>query len=68
MPELDNSVTALEAEIQRLKSEEDRLIESIKQTVGALSDLRYGKFSNTHIHQEVLDGLKSLESACDNKT
>ncbi|RBR03954.1 uncharacterized protein FIESC28_11655 [Fusarium coffeatum] len=68
IPELEGAVGALEAEIEKLQEEEAALLESVQQTVGALSDLRYGKFSNGQISDEVIDGLKHVEAACENKS
>ena len=67
VPELDSAADALEAEIQRLNDEEAALSDSIKQTVGALSDLRYGKFSDGQVRDEVIDGLNSLRQSCEDK-
>lgn len=68
IPELEGAAGALEAEIEKLQEEEAALLESVQQTVGALSDLRYGKFSNGQISDEVIDGLKNVEAACKNKS
>jgi centromere-localized protein 2 len=65
---LDGAAGALEAEIEKLKEEEAALLESVKQTIGGLSDLRYGRFANGQIADEVIDGLKSVEAACDSKS
>ncbi|KAM0325306.1 hypothetical protein ACHAQA_007291 [Verticillium albo-atrum] len=67
IPELDSAVADLEAEIQRLEAEEAALTESIQQTVGSLSDLRYGRLSNAQLPDEVIQGLKSLQEQCDAK-
>lgn len=67
VPELDGAASALEAEIDRLRDEEETLLASVRQTVGGLSDLRYGKFANGQITNEVLDGLATLRDACDSK-
>ncbi|CAG9944247.1 unnamed protein product [Clonostachys rosea f. rosea IK726] len=64
IPEVDGAVKALDAEIERLKSEEAELLESTKQIIGGLSDLRYGKFANTQIKDEVLDSLTALQDVC----
>jgi centromere-localized protein 2 len=61
---VDGAVKALDAEIERLKSEEAELLESTKQIIGGLSDLRYGKFANTQIKDEVLDSLTALQDVC----
>lgn len=42
-------------------------MDSVKQTVGGLSDLRYGKFANGKIKDEILDGLTGLEEVCEQK-
>lgn len=68
IPELDGAASALEAEIEKLQEEEAALLESVKQTIGGLSDLRYGRFANGQLRDEVIDGLKSVEAACDSKS
>ncbi|UNI19907.1 hypothetical protein JDV02_006050 [Purpureocillium takamizusanense] len=68
VPELDGAADALEAEIKHLEAEERALLESIRQTVGGLSDLRYGKLANDQLRDDILDGLKSLQAACDAKS
>jgi centromere-localized protein 2 len=68
IPELEGAAGALEAEIERLREEEAALLESVQQTVGALSDLRYGKFANGQISEEIINGLKTVEAACENKS
>ncbi|CRK22744.1 hypothetical protein BN1723_012745 [Verticillium longisporum] len=67
IPELDSAVADLEAEIQKLEAEEAALVESIQQTVGSLSDLRYGRLSNPQLPDEVIHGLKGLQEQCDAK-
>lgn len=68
IPELDSAVQDLEAEVQRLEAEEEALQESIRQTVGGLSDLRYGRLSNQRLPDEVIQGLRTLQQQCDTKT
>lgn len=68
IPELEGAAGALEAEIEKLKEEEAVLLESVQQTIGALSDLRYGKFANGQISEDIIDGLKNVEAACQNKS
>ncbi|CAM1504023.1 Fc.00g016140.m01.CDS01 [Cosmosporella sp. VM-42] len=68
IPELDGATGALEAEIEKLKEQEATLLESVKQTIGGLSDLRYGKFANSQIRDEILDGLKTVQDACQSKS
>ncbi|KAF7558790.1 hypothetical protein G7046_g5379 [Stylonectria norvegica] len=68
VPELDGATGALEMEIEKLKEEEAALLDSVKQTIGGLSDLRYGKFANSHIREEIIDGLKTVQEACESKS
>ncbi|KYK55307.1 hypothetical protein DCS_07270 [Drechmeria coniospora] len=68
VPEIDGAVLALEAETKRLQDEESALLGSVKQIIGGLSDLRYGKLANRQLRDEVLDGLDSLQAACDGKS
>ncbi|KAF5024928.1 hypothetical protein F66182_3012 [Fusarium sp. NRRL 66182] len=68
IPELEGAAGALEAEIEKLNQEEAALLESVQQTIGALSDLRYGKFANGQISEEIIDGLKNVEAACEDKS
>ncbi|GJC83713.1 hypothetical protein ColLi_06551 [Colletotrichum liriopes] len=67
VPELDTAITDLEAEIQRLEAQEEALLDSVKQTVGSMSDLRYGRLSNPKLGEDVIRGLKSVQEACDGK-
>ncbi|KAM4059156.1 cnl2/NKP2 family protein [Hirsutella rhossiliensis] len=68
VPELDGAAEALEAEIRQLRDEEAALMASVKQTIGGLSDLRYGKLANGKLRGEVLDGLDSLQQTCHDKS
>ncbi|KAK5997233.1 hypothetical protein PT974_02587 [Cladobotryum mycophilum] len=68
IPELEGAVGAVEDEIRRLGEEEEALKESIKQTIGGLSDLRYGKLANGQLKDDILDGLTSLQEVCENKS
>lgn len=61
-------MAGLEAEIANLKEQEETLTESAKQTIGGLSDLRHGKFANSQLRDEVMDGLVSLQRACEDKS
>jgi centromere-localized protein 2 len=67
VPELDSATEALEADIRKLNEEEATLNDSVQQDVGALSDLRYGKFSNGQIRDEIVDGLRTLQDSCEGK-
>ncbi|KAH7320090.1 Cnl2/NKP2 family protein-domain-containing protein [Stachybotrys elegans] len=68
IPDLEDAAAALELEIAKLEEEEAALKESVKQTVGGLSDLRYGKLSNSQLKDEISGGLMSLQEACANKS
>jgi len=57
----------IEDEVRRMEEEAETLLEEIKNTVGGLSDLRYGRLANSHLREQVLDGLERLEAACENK-
>lgn len=64
LPELQGAVGALEAEIRQLEEEEAELTAELGNTIGSLSDLRYGKLANSQLREEVVDGLGSLQDAC----
>lgn len=64
---METSLSAVESQIKDLHTEETRLLELVKKTVGDLSDLRYGRLSNASLQQQVLDGLKNLQDICENK-
>ncbi|KAI0384826.1 Cnl2/NKP2 family protein-domain-containing protein [Hypomontagnella monticulosa] len=66
--EMDDAVADMEREIQNMEQEETTLLESIKLAVGNMSDLRYGRFSNPKLKDEVLDGLKRMQDVCERKT
>jgi centromere-localized protein 2 len=68
LPDLEVAIEDLGRELQYLETEEARLLEAAKQTIGNLSDLRYGRFSNSQLREQVLDGLRNVEGACDKKT
>jgi centromere-localized protein 2 len=68
MPELQGATGALQAEIARLEEQEAELAGSMAQIVGNLSELRYGKFANPKLRDEVMDGLTALQEACERKT
>lgn len=67
IPELDSSVHELEATIQKLEEEETQLFQSLKQTIGGMSDLRYGRFSNGQVTKQVLEGLQTVQETCESK-
>ncbi|KAL1837409.1 hypothetical protein VTJ49DRAFT_3801 [Mycothermus thermophilus] len=64
LPEMESAVGELEAELQLLQEEEAALLASVQQTVGAMSDLRYGRLANSQLPEQVLDGLTNLEEIC----
>ncbi|KKY32791.1 putative cnl2 nkp2 family protein [Diaporthe ampelina] len=64
IPELDSSAHELDASIQALEMEEAELLQSIKQTVGNMSDLRYGRLSNAKLTEQVLEGLQNVQETC----
>ncbi|KAI1858889.1 uncharacterized protein JN550_012348 [Neoarthrinium moseri] len=68
LPEMETANNDLEQEIRRLEEEEAALLESVQQTVGNMSDLRYGRLANPKLANEVVDGLKDVEAICKRKT
>lgn len=65
---MDTAIADLEAEIQKLEAQEETLLESLKQTVGSMSDLRYGRLSNPKLGDDVIQSLKSVQDACEGKS
>jgi centromere-localized protein 2 len=68
VPALDSAANALEAEIARLETEEEALLEQVQATVSSLSDLRYGKPENPKLGEEVLESLEAFRATCIQKT
>jgi centromere-localized protein 2 len=64
LPQLETATHDLAAEIQQLREEEQRLLHEITQTVGSLSDLRYGRFSNSKLRDQVMEGLDNFQDTC----
>jgi centromere-localized protein 2 len=64
VPDMEGAVNELEAELQLLDEEEATLLASVQQSVGAMSDLRYGRLANGQLPEQVLDGLANLEAMC----
>ncbi|OBT96978.1 hypothetical protein VE01_05526 [Pseudogymnoascus verrucosus] len=54
LPTLDTATEDIETEVALLELEAETLLAEIRNTVGGLSDLRYGKFRN----QEVGEGVR----------
>lgn len=67
VPELDTSAEELEATIESLEREEADLLQALKQTVGGMSDLRYGRFSNNQLGKQVIEGLHAVQETCESK-
>jgi centromere-localized protein 2 len=67
LPELEGAIEDVEDEIRRLDEESGMLLEEMRNTVGGLSDLRYGRLANGQLREQVLEGLGRLEKSCDNK-
>lgn len=67
IPELDSSAEELDATIQKLEEEEAELLQSIKQTVGSMSDLRYGRLSNSQLGKQILEGLEAVQETCESR-
>ncbi|ERS99259.1 centromere-localized protein 2 [Sporothrix schenckii 1099-18] len=68
VPELDDAIRDLEAEIQQLDEEEARLTAAVQQSVGNLSDLRYGRLYNPQLPDEVIKGLQNVQATCEQMT
>ncbi|KAH8796541.1 Cnl2/NKP2 family protein-domain-containing protein [Hyaloscypha finlandica] len=67
LPELESAVEDVEDEIRRLDEEAGTLLEEMRNTVGGLSDLRYGRLANGQLREQVLEGLERLEKSCEKK-
>lgn len=68
VPELDDAIHDLEAELQQLDEEEARLLAAVQQSVGNLSDLRYGRLANPQLRDQVLEGLQNVQATCERMT
>lgn len=68
IPELEGAAEDLESAIQRLEAEEAELLRSVQQTVGSMSDRRYGRLANPQLREQVLDGLKNVQETCKRKS
>lgn len=67
LPDMEGAINELEAEMQLLEEEEAALLASVRQTVGGMSDLRYGRLANSQLPEQVLDGLGNLQEICKTK-
>ncbi|ERF68463.1 hypothetical protein EPUS_03781 [Endocarpon pusillum Z07020] len=66
--EMEETIRYLEVDAVVAKREADKLLGQMRETVGGLSDLRYGKFARnsngeTGVEAEVVKGLHGLEEA-----
>jgi centromere-localized protein 2 len=64
LPDLESAAIQVEEEARRLEEEADLLLESIQGTVGALSDIRYGRLANGKLPEQVSSVLTRLETSC----
>lgn len=62
--ELEAAVQDVEADLQLLEDEEARLRQTVQQTIGGLSDVRYGRLANPGLREQVLEGLADVSAAC----
>lgn len=67
VPELDSAVEELDATIRSLEEEEAELTKAIQQTVGSMSDLRYGRLANGQLRKQVLEGLETVQETCQSR-
>ncbi|KAH8677962.1 Cnl2/NKP2 family protein-domain-containing protein [Xylariales sp. PMI_506] len=68
LPELESAVDDMEQELRKLEEEEATLLESVKKTVGNMSDLRYGRLANPKLRDEIIDGLTDFKEVCKTTT
>ena len=65
---IDEACHALEAQIAEIEAENSRALAQVQDLVGALSDLRHGRFAQSatgeHVSEEALASLKRLEAVC----
>ena len=69
LPAMDRAAEDIEDEIRMLEEEAARTLEDMRNTVGDLSDLRYGRLPRTPIGEDdlaadVVNGLARLEQVC----
>ncbi|KFY60429.1 hypothetical protein V497_03607, partial [Pseudogymnoascus sp. VKM F-4516 (FW-969)] len=63
LPTLDTAADDIGAEIALLELEAETLLAGIRNTVGGLSDLRYGKFKNPEVVEGVKGGLEAVSGS-----
>ncbi|KAH6618990.1 Cnl2/NKP2 family protein-domain-containing protein [Boeremia exigua] len=65
---IEDSCQSIEAQIAAMEEENRRALAEVQEAVGALSDLRHGRFvqsaSGEDIGEEVLAALRRLEAVC----
>lgn len=65
---IEQACVDLEAQIEEIEEENARALTEVQDVVGALSDLRSGRFtqsaSGEELGEEVLATLKRLEAVC----
>lgn len=64
LPELETAAENIEDEIRKLEEESAVLLEEMQNAVGGLSDLRYGRFANGQLREQVIENLERLEASC----
>ncbi len=62
---LEGAAEVLDSQLRKLEEEEADLLQSAKQIVGSLSDLRYGRLSNSKLREQVLEGLENVQETCE---
>ncbi|KAH8899713.1 hypothetical protein GQ53DRAFT_816813 [Thozetella sp. PMI_491] len=67
LPHMEKAVEALEKELLQLEKQEAKLLASVKQTVGNMSDLRYGRLANGQLRDQILEGHANLQETCKRK-
>lgn len=69
---MEEACESLESQIAELEEETRSALADVQDAVGALSDLRHGRFAQTasggDIGEEVLATLKRLEQVCTTPT
>lgn len=65
---MESAAADMEQEIRSLEAEEAVLLDSVKQLVGGMSDLRYGRLANPKLKEEVLENLAGMQAACERKS
>ncbi len=64
---MQSAVEDIEDEIRRMDEESEALLEEMRGIVGGLSDLRYGRFANDQLREQILEGLERLEKSSMNQ-